>query len=67
MKLGELIAVTREARGISQRQLERRTGVSNEVICQIETGKVESPGFWTVMKLAKELDLNLKRLAQCEP
>ena len=48
------------------RDLESRSGVSNPLISQIESGKVKDPGFRTVCKLADALNLSLKRLAECE-
>jgi transcriptional regulator with XRE-family HTH domain len=66
MKLGEAIAYAREVKGMTLRQMEKQTGVSNAVISQIETGHVKEPGFWTVVKIAKALGLKLDRLAKCE-
>jgi transcriptional regulator with XRE-family HTH domain len=63
MRLGELIAVAREVRGWSQRDLERETGVSNALICQIETGKIKDPGFSTVVRLVKALGISMERAA----
>jgi transcriptional regulator with XRE-family HTH domain len=66
MKLGELISLSRELKGLTLRDLERKSGVSNAVISQIETGHVKEPGFRTVVKLADALSLSLKRLADAE-
>lgn len=66
MKLGELITVSRELKKMSQRDLEAKSGVSNALISQIETGTVKQPGFRTVCKLAAALGLALKRLAETE-
>lgn len=66
MKVGELIAVAREMRGWSVRELERRTGISNALLSQIETGHVKSPSWRNVVKIAKALNLKLDRLAACE-
>ena len=63
MRLGELIAVAREVRGWSQRDLERETGISNALICQIETGKIKDPGFSTVVRLVKALGVSMDRAA----
>jgi transcriptional regulator with XRE-family HTH domain len=63
VKLGELIAIARECKGWSQRDLERETGISNAVICQIETGKVKDPGFSTVVRLVEALGISLERAA----
>lgn len=66
MKLGELISLSRELKRMTLRDLESRSGVSNPLISQIESGKVKDPGFRTVCKLADALNLSLKRLAECE-
>src|ERR1700761_6503953 len=63
MKLGELIAIGRECKGWSLRDLERETGVSNALISQIETGKVKDPGFSTVVRLIEALGINMERAA----
>ncbi len=47
--MGELIKVRKE-RGISQRELERLSGVKQPIIARIESGTV-SPKLDTVMKL----------------
>lgn len=66
MKLGELIAVARECKGWTLRELERRTGISNALLSQIETGHVKEPSWRNVVKIAKALNLKLDRLASCE-
>lgn len=66
MKLGELITVARECKGLTLRQLENRTGISNSLLSQIETGHVKEPSWRNVVKIARALSLKLDRLAQCE-
>lgn len=66
MRLGELILVARECKGWSLRELEKRTGISNALLSQIETGHVKNPSWRNVVKIAKALDLKLNRLASCE-
>jgi transcriptional regulator with XRE-family HTH domain len=66
MKLHALIALSRELKGKTLRQLEKETGLSNAVLSQIETGKVKEPGFRSVVKIARALGLSLDRLADCE-
>lgn len=61
--LGEVLGIAREVSGRTLRDLERKTGVSNALISQIETGKIKDPGFSTVVKLAKALNVSLDRLA----
>jgi transcriptional regulator with XRE-family HTH domain len=66
MKLHALIALSRELKGVTLRQLEKETGLSNAVLSQIETGKVKEPGFRSIVKIARALGLSLDRLADCE-
>lgn len=66
MKLGELIAVARECRGWSLRDLEKRTGISNALLSQIETGHIKAPSWHNVVKIARALGLKLDRLARCD-
>lgn len=66
MKVGELIAIAREYRGMSLRDLEKETGISNALLSQIETGHVREPSFRKIAKIAKALGLKLDRLARCE-
>ncbi len=66
MKLGELIAVARECKGWSLRELEKRTGISNSLLSQIETGHVRDPSWKNVVKIAKALGLKPDRLASCD-
>lgn len=67
MNLGELIAVARECKGWTLRDLEKASGVSNPLISQIETGKVRDPGFTTVVRLMDALGLSLERAAATVP
>src|SRR5260221_371713 len=63
MKLGELIAIGRECKGWTLRDLERETGISNALISQIEHGHVKDPGFSTVIKLCRAMGISLERAA----
>lgn len=64
MRLGELIAVARECKGWTLRDLEKQAGVSNALISQIETSKVKDPGFATMVRLCDALGLSLDRAAR---
>lgn len=66
MLLGELIAVGRECKGWTLRDLERASGVSNPLISQIETGKIKDPGFLTVIRLVDALGISIDRAAATE-
>ncbi len=64
MRIGELIAIGRECKGMTLRQLEKESGISNAVISQIETGKVKDPGFSTVVRLCEALGIKIDRAAE---
>ena len=64
MRLGELISVARECKGFTLRDLEKRTGISNALLSQIETGHVKNPSWINVVKIAKALNLKLDQLAK---
>lgn len=66
MRIGELIQVARECKGWSLRELEKRTGISNALLSQVETGHIKNPSWKNVIKIAKALNLKLERLAACE-
>jgi DNA-binding Xre family transcriptional regulator len=41
----------RKAKGLTLREVEESTGISNAYLSQLETGKIKSPGYDTVKKL----------------
>jgi transcriptional regulator with XRE-family HTH domain len=63
VKLGELIAIGRECKGWTIRDLEKASGVSNPLISQIETHKVRNPGFSTVVRIIDALGISIERAA----
>jgi transcriptional regulator with XRE-family HTH domain len=64
MKLNDHLATARAAVGISLRELERKTGISNALLSQYETGHIEEPSFRNVVKIAKALSVPLQQLAE---
>lgn len=66
MKLHELLALSREMKGISLRELEKRAGISNALLSQMESGKIKEPSFRNVVKVARALGVKLDRLANAE-
>lgn len=67
MKLHEVLSLARECKGVSLRALSMQTGISNPLICQMESGKVKSPSFRNVVKLSRALGVSLKKLAETIP
>ena len=66
MKLHKLLAKARKEKGISLRELERLTGITNSGLSQIETGWVKEPGFRFVVKIGRALGLSPDDLAEAE-
>lgn len=64
MKLGQVLKMAREIKGVTLRDLERETGLSNALLSQIETGHVKQPGFQNVVKIARALNVKLDTLAE---
>ena len=61
MAIGQKIAYLRERRGMSQRDLAEKAGVSQPAICQIETGATK-PRLETVFRIANALDVCMPEL-----
>jgi HTH-type transcriptional regulator, competence development regulator len=53
VKLQKLLAEARRAKGVSLRQVERATGVSNAYLSQMETGQVAEPSPRKLQTLAE--------------
>jgi len=66
MKLHEAIAFARAGKGLTLRDLEDKTGISNGLLSQIESGYVKNPSFRNVVKISKALGLSLNRLAETD-
>ena len=66
MKLGELLRVARQMRGLSLRALEEQTGISNPSLSNIETGRSSNPGWWTVVRIAQHLKIPYETLLGCD-
>lgn len=62
MGLGDQLRYARESRGLTLRDVEKQTGISNPVLSQYEGGKVKQPSFQAVMKLCKVYGLDPKEL-----
>lgn len=60
--LGRVLFDAREAKGWSQEQLSRVSGVSRVTISKWETGQIDAPKMGTVRKLAAALGLPIGAL-----
>jgi transcriptional regulator with XRE-family HTH domain len=66
MQLGDLIAVSRIRKGWTLRELSRRSGISNGLLSQMETGHIKQPSWRNVVRVAKALGVKLDVLAKCD-
>ncbi|MGB6080288.1 MAG: helix-turn-helix transcriptional regulator [Xanthobacteraceae bacterium] len=55
-----MIKLAREIRGMSLRELETETGISNALLSQIETGAVKSPSFANVVRICEALNVPIE-------
>jgi len=60
--LGKRLAEARADRNWSLREVERRTGINNAHLSQIETGAIERPAPNVLWALAEVYELNLREL-----
>lgn len=62
MEPGELLSLCREMKGLTLREVEKATGLSNAFVSQIETGKTKL-GFESAIVLCDFYGITLDRLA----
>jgi transcriptional regulator with XRE-family HTH domain len=62
--LGDTIKRARADRGLSLREVERRTGVRSGHLSQIETGRIAAPEMAILWDLAALYELDFERLLQ---
>lgn len=62
--LSENLKYYREKSGYSKLELARKTGLSARCIEFIEYEKIKSPRIETIEKLAKALDVSIKKLIE---
>ena len=58
----ERLRMLREAKGLSQRELEERIGKEENYITRIETGRIDTPPIEVTAKIARELDVSMSDL-----
>src|ERR1035437_6623557 len=63
-ELAQRLAVAPTARGLSQGELARRSGVGQSRISRIESGEKAQPAFADVVALAHALELTLETLTE---
>ncbi|MBH0228832.1 helix-turn-helix domain-containing protein [Halobacillus yeomjeoni] len=62
MNFGDSIKKIRIEKGLTMREVERRSGISQAYLSQIENGKRSTPKYDTVIKLSKGLGVNPVKL-----
>lgn len=62
MKIGSTIKAARERKGLSLRELEILTGISNPYLSQLENDKITKPNSNFIRKLSFHLELDFKQL-----
>lgn len=63
MTIGEIIKAAREEKNLNQSQLAAKVGISQAMVNYLESGK-RNPGFATIVKIARVLDLKLDDLTE---
>ena len=61
-ELSEMLRRLRETKGFSLRQVEKKTGVSNAYLSQIENGKIGEPSPHILHKLAEVYETSYQNL-----
>ncbi len=56
--------MARQMKGLTLRELEKETGISNGLLSQMETGHVREPSFTNVVIVARALGVKLDILAK---
>lgn len=56
------LRTARKRAGLSQKDLERASGVDQPTISRYETGKIQDPTFSIVLRLAKPLGIHPEQL-----
>jgi transcriptional regulator with XRE-family HTH domain len=58
----EKLRFARKVLGLSLRDVEKQTGISNSYLCQLESGKILDPSFIKMMVLIKFYNIDVSDL-----
>jgi transcriptional regulator with XRE-family HTH domain len=61
--IGQRLAFARETLGYSLREVEQKTGISNPLLSQMETGKIKEPSFRNIALLCELYGLPIEDIA----
>lgn len=59
--LKDFLKNARESKGWTKAELSRRSGISQQLLCDIEAGR-RNPSLQSIISLAKNLDFSLDKL-----
>lgn len=62
LTIGSRIRTARESKGLSQGQLQKKTGIKREYLSKLENDELKNPTIGTLSKIAKGCDLTLVEL-----
>jgi len=57
--VGEYLKKIRDDRNLSQKAVQAKTGISDSVICNLESGETKKPDPYCLKKLAEEYQIDL--------
>lgn len=57
-----ILAVIRSWRGVSLREVERKTGISNDYLSQLERGEKTNPSLSVAYRLSEYFDMPVRTL-----
>lgn len=58
----ERLRILREAKGLTQKQVEDRIGKSDNYITRVETGRIDTPPRDVIAEIARALDVSISDL-----
>ena len=62
MKWYDILKLARAQKGLSLRQVEKVTGLSNPYISQLENGQVKEPSFFKMLRLLSLYNISVRDL-----
>jgi len=65
--LGKNIKSLRQAKGLTQKELARKVGLTSDTISKIESEKQENIGSKHLISICRELDVSMEELFMADP
>jgi DNA-binding XRE family transcriptional regulator len=60
----QLLKMARESAGLTLDEVAKRTGLAEETLCRLETGKATNPSYQTLAKFAAAVGMSLRLTAE---